>query len=220
MFYIASMRLLTALEGGWDDLSRPRINSENGKAHAEGDGPPTLDFTKPFLEKSDSRLMREFKERFDSVASHFPEVQGIVKVGITTSYSGLALIAIKGGAPIDKICFPPLRGKGLPSRYVIGHELMHLVQSKDGSIPFTERSCDIFTLARLPAELIDHPPLYLRMSRRARELWSDPAVRGRLAEAAHLLAIEAIITRKENPRYLSWWEKKFSERADRITAGL
>jgi hypothetical protein len=195
------------------------VSSEANKSYTEDCPPPALDFTKPFLEKADARLIGEFIERFDSVARHFPEVKGEIKVGITTSYNGLALIAVRGGATVDKICFPPLRKKGLPSRYVIGHELMHLVQSKDGSIPFTERSCDIFTLARLPAELLDHPPIYLRMPRKVRELWSDPAVHAELAEAAHLLAIEAIITRKENSRYLSWWEKRFSEKSERITAG-
>lgn len=196
-------------------LRRVRFDSEKKDACV----PPRLDFTRPFMEKADARQLREFKERFESVAAHFPEVKGEVKVGITTSYNGLALIGVKGGAPVDKICFPPLRRKGLPSRYVIGHELMHLVQSKDGSIPFTERSCDIFTLARLPADMLDRPPLYLRMHRTVRELWSDPAFHGRLAEAAHLLAIEAIITRKENARYISSWEKRFSEKAERITAG-
>jgi hypothetical protein len=181
--------------------------------------PPRLIFTRPFANRASSVLLHEFTERFESVARHFSEVKGEMKVGMTTSYRGLALSGVKGGAAFDKLCFPPLDKKGIPSRYVMGHELMHIVQSKDESLPRTERSCDIFTLARLPADLIDHPPIYLRMPRAAKERWSDPSMRPALAEAAHLLAIEALLIREENPRYISWWEKRFSQRAERITGG-
>lgn len=178
-----------------------------------------MNFTKPFLDRANAKLIGEFTARFESVAIHFSELKGEIRIGMTTSYNGLALTGTKGGAAFDKLCFPPLCRKGLPSRYVIGHELMHLVQSKDGSIPLTERSCDIFTLARLPASLLDHPPLYLRMPREVRAAWNSPAFHRELAEAAHLLAIEAMVTRKENARYISWWERRFSEKAARIIGG-
>jgi len=171
------------------------------------------------MERANPRLLQEFSRRFESVIIYFSEVNGEINVGMTTGYRGLALTGVRGGAKFDKICFPPLLRKGIPSRYVMGHELMHIVQSKDGSMPRTERSCDIFTLARLPAEFLDLPPIYLRIPRRARECWTDPSRHPALAEAAHLLAIEAVVARRENARYISWWEKQFSQRAERIIGG-
>jgi hypothetical protein len=180
---------------------------------------PTLRFTKPFTKRAGPRLLQQFSDRFDSVSKHFSEVQGEITVGLTTSYNGLALTGVKGGAAFDKLCFPPLDRKGLPTRYVIGHELMHIVQSKVEGMPSTERSCDIFTLARLPAEMLDRPPIYLRIPRGVKEQWGIPAVSKELAEAAHLAAIEAILIKPENARYIRWWEKQFAERAERIIEG-
>ena len=180
---------------------------------------PTLRFTKPFVKRASPRLLQQFYKRFDSVSRYFSEVKGEIKVGLTTSYKGLALTGVKGGAAFEKLCFPPLDRKGMPSRYVIGHELMHIVQSKVDGMPRTERSCDIFTLARLPAEMLDHPPIYLRIPRGAKERWGSPEVNKDLAEAAHLLAIEAVVIRPDNARYINWWEKRFAESAERIIEG-
>lgn len=181
---------------------------------------PRLSFTRPFTGRANPSLLEEFAKRFDSLAPYFPEADGEIRVGITTSYYGLAMTGTMGGKSFHKICFPPLDKKGMPSRYVMGHELMHIVTSKTDSLPGTERSCDVFTLARLPPSFIDRPPIYLRVPKKAKEVWSVKRYNQALAEAAHLLAIEAIVTRKKNPRYIIWWEKSFSERAHRITEGL
>jgi len=180
------------------------------------DPPPALRFTKPFMKRASPRLLQQFSSRFDSVSRYFTEVRGEVNIGLTTSYRGLALSGVKGGAAFEKLCFPPLDRKGLPSRYVMGHELMHIVQSKTEGLPGTERSCDIFTLARMPADMLDQPPIYLRVPQSARERW---IASGALAEAAHLLAIEAVVMRPDNAKYICWWEKRFAEGAGRITGG-
>jgi len=179
-------------------------------------GPPSLVFTKPFIKRATPKMLNRFSKRFNSVAGFFPEVRGEIKVGMTTSYKGLAATETKGQLMSEKLCFPPLRRMGLPTRYVIGHELMHIVQAKLKSLPETERSCDVFTLARLPSSFIDRPPAYLRIPREVRENWrregSDPDP----ACIAHELAIEAVNTREKNPRYIQWWESEFSARTEAL----
>jgi hypothetical protein len=179
-------------------------------------GPPRLVFTKPFIERATPKMLDRFSKRFDSVARFFPEVRGEIKVGMTTSYKGLAVTETNGQSSSEKVCFPPLRRMGLPTRYVIGHELMHFVQAKLESLPETERSCDIFTLARLPSSFLDHPPAYLRIPRGIRENWRREGMDPDPACIAHELAIEAIITREMNPRYIRWWESEFSTRMESI----
>lgn len=179
-------------------------------------GPPNLVFTKPFIRHATPKMLDRFSKRFNSVAGFFPEVRGEIKVGMTTSYRGLASTETKGQSTSEKLCFPPLRRMGLPTRYVIGHELMHVVQAKLESLPETERSCDVFTLARLPSSFIDHPPAYLRIPREIRENWSKEGADPDPACIAHELAIEAVITRDKNPRYIQWWESKFSGKMETL----
>ena len=198
----------------WDEgMLEPDFYSE---AVAVERGPPSLVFTKPFIQRATPKMLDRFSKRFNSVAGFFPEVRGEIKVGMTTSYKGLAATEKKGQLTSEKLCFPPLRRMGLPTRYVIGHELMHIVQAKLESLPETERSCDVFTLARLPSSFIDRPPAYLRIPREVRENWrregSDPDP----ACIAHELAIEAVITREKNPRYIQWWESEFSARTEAL----
>jgi hypothetical protein len=52
---------------------------------------------------------------------------------------------------IDPRPFDPDHKNLLPS--VLAHETMHAVQYVDRKIPHGERSCDLFMLARLPANL-------------------------------------------------------------------
>jgi hypothetical protein len=179
-------------------------------------GPPSLVFTKPFIQRATPKMLDRFSKRFNSVAGFFPEVRGEIKVGMTTSYKGLAATETKGQLTSGKVCFPPLRRMGLPTRYVIGHELMHIVQAKLESLPETERSCDVFTLARLPPSFIDYPPPYLRIPKEVRKNWSGGGSGPDPACIAHELAIEAIITREKNPRYIQWWESEFSARMKTI----
>lgn len=184
--------------------------------YSEGAGversPPSLVFTRPFIQRATPKMLDRFSKRFDSVAGFFPEVRGEIKVGMTTSYKGLAATETKGQLTSEKLCFPPLRRMGLPTRYVIGHELMHIVQAKLESLPETERSCDVFTLARLPPSFIDCPPPYLRIPREVRRNWHGEGSDPDAACIAHELAIEAIIMREKNPRYIQWWESEFSAR--------
>jgi len=182
-------------------------------------GPPRLSFTKPFIDRATPKTLDRFSRKFNSVVRFFPEVRGELTIGLTTSYKGLATMWTDDGSTREKISFPPLGRKGVPTCYVIGHELMHIVQAKGDSLPATERSCDLFTLARLPPCLIDHPPIYLRLPYDARRCWPGSSSVSSLANLAHELAIEAVIIREENPRYIRWWEKEFAVRMKESTTG-
>ena len=196
-----------------DDVLSPDFYSEAAPFER---GPPNLVFTKPFIQRSTPKMLDLFSKRFNAVAGFFPEVKGEIKVGVTTSYKGLAATETKGELTSEKLCFPPLRRMGLPTKYVIGHELMHIVQAKLESLPETERSCDVFTLARLPPSFIDYPPPYLRIPRGVRENWTSEGSVQEHARVAHELAIEAIIIRDKNPRYIQWWESEFSARTGSV----
>jgi hypothetical protein len=52
---------------------------------------------------------------------------------------------------VDPRQFEPDPYNILPS--VLAHETMHAVQHFDRTVPYGERSCDVFMLARLPSEL-------------------------------------------------------------------
>ena len=180
-------------------------------------GPPRLSFTKPFIKRATPKTLDRFSRKFVSVIRYFPEVRGEITIGLTTSYKGLAVMWTDGGCTRWKISFPPLGRGGLPTRYVIGHELMHIVQAKEGSLPATERSCDVFTLARLPPDFIDHPPMYLRLSFEVRRSWPSGSSVPLFANLAHELAIEAVIIRGKNRHYIQWWEREFAARMEKMT---
>ena len=174
--------------------------------------PPKLTYTRQFLERSNPQLIYRFQSRIGSVLRYYPEVKGEIMIGLTTTYRGLASTESDGVHMQKKLCFPSLTRSGLPTRFIIGHELMHIVQAKKSrSMPGTERSCDIYTLARLPPRFIDHLPVYLKTPWKVRLHWSNERVRNMASDIMHDLAIEAVIFRKENPKYISWWENQFNE---------
>ncbi len=72
------------------------------------------------------------------VLRFFPELQGrTLRVGLTQAASGMAE---PGG---DKFWLNPAQS----SYHTIAHEFIHLIQGT-GGIPRSERSCDLFALAR------------------------------------------------------------------------
>jgi len=173
---------------------------------------PSIVFTKPFLEKATPSLIGSFSSRLEMVLRYFPEIRGEIKIGLTNVHHGLASTELDGKRMLKKISFPPLKRVGLPSRFIIGHELMHLVQVKQKkSIPGTERACDLFTLARLPPKYIDHLPVYLAIPKMIRVNWEDRQTRRLASVFMHELAIEAILSRRTIPRYIIWWENQIVE---------
>lgn len=168
-----------------------------------------LIYTSYFVSSLRPELLRVFEERFRRVAAHFPEIKGDIKIGVTNSYRGLALTEYRGKTLSRKLSFPHIARKGVPSCFVIGHELMHISHAQLRNFPGSERATDIFTLARLPSELIDSAPVYLRVPEQIRRNWSDSMIWPAISSLAHELAIEAVSIRGAFPRYIARWESMF-----------
>ena len=100
---------------------------------------------------------------------------------------------------IDPRHFEPDEENRLPS--VLAHETMHAVQHIDRTIPFGERSCDLFMLARLPVELYPlRRDFYLKVP--------EGLIRQR-SGAIRETALRAISLRAEGLRnYMVWFEQE------------
>ncbi len=156
------------------------------------------------------RLTRRAQEMIQRSLAHFPELNGItITVGYTRRHLGSASIIYHRGQIAQLI----IRLKVRKLTYqTIGHELTHLVQAlarRDRGaptdsvdlpkIPYGEKQCDIWTLAR--HELFcDDPPTYIKMPRIMRERWLD------YAEPVRRLCISAIQKRSTQRLYIQWLE--------------
>lgn len=136
--------------------------------------------------------------RVDRCRSLFPELAGHeIRVGITRSADGLAVFE-------DMAVRFDVRRR-LPTHYVIGHELTHLLQAI-GLVPQGEVQCDVWTLAR--SELfLDEQPCYLPVPDPLREHW--PRWGPRVAE----LCRAAIEERTGRRQYLRWLGHRLHELA-------
>jgi hypothetical protein len=106
-------------------------------------------YTRNFAKK---KGQSQFLLRLDEARSYFPELDGhCVKLGITLNADGKADLEGKG------IFF---RSRNV-SYYVMGHELTHLLQQMEG-LPKSERSCDIFTMAKTVL-FCDEAPNYVKV---------------------------------------------------------
>ena len=84
--------------------------------------------------------------------------------------------------------------------FTIGHELTHLLQFK-GDLPSTEKSTDVFTLAR-SILFLDEPPCYLKISRKLQNYWEENS------QSIHQICRDAIEYRKTNRNYIKWAENE------------
>ena len=155
------------------------------------------------------RLTRRAQEMIACSLPHFPELNGrTITVGYTRKHLGSASIIFRGG----KIARLIIRLKVRKLTYqTIGHELTHLVQAlvrRDRphidsidlpKIPYGEKPCDIWTLARHEI-FCDDPPTYIKMPRIMRERWLD------YAEPVRRLCIAAIEQRITHRFYIQWLE--------------
>ena len=167
----------------------------------------------PLMKK---RLTHRAQEMIARSLPHFPELNGkTITVGYTRKHLGSASIIYRGG----KIARLIIRLKVRKLTYqTIGHELTHLVQALVrgdpahintidlSKIPYGEKPCDIWTLAR--HELFcDDPPTYIKMPRIMRERWLD------YAEPVRRLCIAAIQQRITRRLYIQWFEKEVGKLA-------
>ncbi len=134
-----------------------------------------------------------------NVRAYFPELDDkiVTFVGMNTNapYAGLTI----WGKERNIIRF---NLEYRITRYVIAHELTHLVQFHcRGTVPFGERSCDLYTLARDPW-LNDSSPHYLCLPQEVRNGWNDDTARY-CCDVARM----AIKRRSEGTRqYIKWFE--------------
>lgn len=201
----------------WQDTGQIIDYLPQDCADAESVGGLRLVYTNRFLSSASSDLLSSFEHRLREVLPFFPEITGEVKIGITSSYKGLAITESHGGIVSKKLSFPPLNKKGLPSKYVIGHELMHLSQAQSQNFPRTERATDIFTLARLPPELLDSPPVYLRIPDHIRKNWLKSGTHEFVSSLAHELALQSVILYGTYHKYILRWESTFEKRIREMT---
>lgn len=137
-------------------------------------------------------------ERIQVVLTLFPELDG---VPIRFRYSS----KLK--------CAYALHSRGLitfsvpePPYQTIGHEIMHEVQCQRLGVPYGERSCDLYTIARA-CMLSDQMPYYLRTP-----FDGHVYLFMELRYEAFKLAREAIAKRSGGLRnYISWWEDRMVE---------
>jgi hypothetical protein len=109
-----------------------------------------------FTRQAQQAFSAQFKSRIIQTYTLFPELQGkTISCGLLRGRFWVEGTATAWTIP------PVFRLRPNVSTYTIAHELTHLVQGNGSGIPHGEVSCDIWTVDRLPSELLDERPYYL-----------------------------------------------------------
>ena len=153
----------------------------------------------------ESRSHVQFQTRISSVplsiAPIFPELDGVsLRIRMKRLRSAIAQYDHRSQRiDIDPSNFEPDPNHLLPS--VLAHETMHALQYFDRTIPFGERSCDIYTLARLPDEMFPRTrDFYVKVPQKV--LCSRP-------DLIRTKAREALERRSSGVRnYIVWFENE------------
>jgi hypothetical protein len=177
---------------------------------------PEFPFT--FTPRMKKRLSKRVIDMLQNALRQFPELQGKkITVGYTSAHLGSALVPLRPEAA--KKLTIRLKVKTLTYN-TIGHEMTHLLQGltkihwkekkvgKAETIPYGEKQCDIWTLARSNL-FCDDAPTYIRLPRTIRENW--PAY----APAVRRLCIAALARRKTHRLYIQWLESCLKALASR-----
>ncbi|HXQ93221.1 MAG TPA: hypothetical protein VN739_09475 [Nitrososphaerales archaeon] len=100
---------------------------------------------------------------------------------------------------IDPSKFEPDPNNLLPS--VLAHETMHAVQHFDRTIPYGERSCDLYTLARLPDDMFPRTrDFYVKVPQK---------ILSQRPDLIRMTAKEALDNRSRGIRnYVVWFESE------------
>ncbi len=178
------------------------------------DRAPEFPFT--FTPRMKKRLTKRVIDMLQNTLRQFPELKDKkITVGYTSAHLGSALVPLRPDAA-EKLTIR-LKVKTLTYN-TIGHELTHLLQGlskihfKAGAavetIPYGEKQCDIWTLARSQL-FCDDAPTYIRLPRPIRENW--PAY----AQSVRRLCIAALEKRKTHRLYMQWLEARIKALAKR-----
>src|SRR5262249_16214687 len=131
-----------------------------------------------FTPRMRRRLSRRVIDMLLDSLREFPELHGkTITVGYTSAHLGSALVPLREEAAARLTI--RLKAQKLTSN-TTGHELPHLLQGlskihyKAGKVseamPFGEKQCDIWPLARSQL-FLDDAPTYIRLPRKMREDW-------------------------------------------------
>lgn len=167
-----------------------------------------------FTPRMKKRLSRRALKMLHDAFRLFPELQDKrITVGYTSAHLGSAVVPLNAGGA-RKLT---IRLKVRTLTYnTIGHELTHLLQGLsridsargklegNGRIPFGEKQCDIWTLAR-SSLFCDDPPTYIKLPRAVRENWTV------YAQSVRKLCIAAVEKRKSYRLYMRWLESKIQD---------
>jgi hypothetical protein len=158
-----------------------------------------------FTKKANTNFSYKFKQRIIDVFNFFPELQDeVVYVGWIAprgwARGSCSYIPSFASTPANvklKINLQPNE-----RNFTIAHEFTHLLQARkkeELQIPRGERACDVWTLTRLPIELLDDYPSYLG-NYLMRKRWDT--IKMKVRE----LAFSAIEIRKTKRQYIVWLE--------------
>lgn len=153
-------------------------------------------YTRYFAKK---KGQSRFLMRLDEARSYFPELDGItVKVGITINADGKADLEAKA------VFF---RSRNV-SYYVMGHELTHLLQEIQ-ELPKSERSCDIFTMARTVL-FCDESPNYVKVPKGMMD--ENSFILEHYRGFVHRTAKSSAALRRAGKKfYISWFERTLED---------
>jgi hypothetical protein len=154
-----------------------------------------------FTKKANANFTSDFKHRIIGVFKYFPELHNeMVLVGWIAPRGwarGSCWCSGLSESKPSKISLQPNE-----SNFTIAHEFTHLLQvrkKEELQIPSGERACDVWTLTRLPLELIDDYPTYIG-NYLVQKRWNT--VKKKVRE----LAFNAIEIRKTKRQYIVWFE--------------
>ena len=161
-----------------------------------------------FTRKADANFADKFKLRIISVFDYFPElhketvyVGWIAPSGWARGYCCCCCTSTTTNMRL-KICLQPNE-----RNFTIAHEFTHLLQAtkkEELGIPTGEKACDIWSLTRLPLELIDDHPTYIG-NYSMRKHWKI------MKKTVRELAFRAIEVRKTKRRYIVWLEDEIKK---------
>lgn len=147
-----------------------------------------IEFSRP----AQQTFSTEFRARILYIYSYFPEL--LNKAIICGSIKKRGRVE---GIAIGWISPAIFRLRPNVSNYTIAHELTHLVQGNRSGIPHGEVACDIWTVNRMPAELLDQRPYYL-LRRFTEVQWKRDRI------TIKELCKQAIEIRKTQKNYIAW----------------
>jgi hypothetical protein len=154
-----------------------------------------------FTKKANADFTNEFKQRIIDVFKYFPELhKEVVLVGWIAPHGWARGSCCRSSACTSKSLKISLQSN--ERNFTIAHEFTHLLQARkkeELQIPSGERACDVWTLTRLPLELIDDYPSYLG-NYLMRKRWDT------IKKAVRELAFDAIEIRKTKRQYIVWFE--------------